>query len=208
MICRETFLAEHPQHIAALRDYFADVDLIERLANGSPDAPSDRTAATPRQFGEYELLGEIGRGGMGIVFRARERSTGRCIALKMLLRGRFLSSAEVLRFRNESSTAAALRHRGIIPIYHVGELQGRLFYTMPLIEGSNLAERIAAGPLDPEIAAIYYWRSPKRSTPRIPTVSFTAISSRPMSCSTNIKFPTWPILAWPGVWARSSLASR
>ncbi len=152
-ICREKFLAEHPKHVAALREYFADVDLLERLAGGSATISSVEAAATPREFGDYDLLCEIGRGGMGIVYRARERSTGRCIALKMLLHGWFLSSAEVRRFRNESSTAAALRHPGIMPIYHVGEHQGRLFYTMPLVEGSNLAERIADGPLDPQFAA-------------------------------------------------------
>ena len=61
VICREAFLAEHSQHIAALQDYFADVDLIERFASGSPPAPSYRAAETPREFGEYDLLGEIGR---------------------------------------------------------------------------------------------------------------------------------------------------
>ncbi len=152
-VSHESFLAEHPEHTAALRDYFADVDLIERLSKAASNTPSAAGTGTPREFGDYELLGEIGRGGMGIVYRAQERSTGRCLALKMLLHGSFLSSAEVQRFRNESSTAAALRHPGIVPIYHVGEHQGRLFYTMPLIEGANLAEQIAKGPLDPKVAA-------------------------------------------------------
>jgi serine/threonine-protein kinase len=152
-VCRETFLAEHPDHIAALNDYFADVDLIERLATVRPSAAPVAATATPREFGNYELLDEIGRGGMGIVYRARELSTGRHVALKMLLHGLFISPSEALRFRNEARTAAALSHAGIMPIYHVGEHQGQLFFTMPLIQGSNLAQRIAAGPLDPNIAA-------------------------------------------------------
>jgi WD40 repeat protein len=152
-IDREKFVADHPQHLEALRGYFSDVELIEQLVGSGSNLPPADKSLTPCQFGDYELLDEIGRGGMGIVYRAQERSTGRHIALKMLLHGCFLSPAEVRRFRNESSTAAALRHPGIIPIYHVGEHQGRLFYTMPLIEGSNLAQRIAAGPCDPRFAA-------------------------------------------------------
>ncbi len=152
-ICRETFLAEHPNDAAALREYFADVDLIEQFAGSDAEASRVEADAMPREFGEYDLLAEIGRGGMGIVYRAKEKSTGRDVALKMLLHGWFFTSAAVARFRNEASTAAALRHPGIIPIYYVGAHQGRLFYTMPLIEGSNLAERIAEGPLDAQIAA-------------------------------------------------------
>ena len=152
-ICRETFLEMHPEHFTALRDYFADADLIERLSAVQLNASQFVATATRREFGDYEILGEVGRGGMGIVYRARELSTGRLIALKMLLHGMFLSSAEVLRFRNETRTAAALSHDNILPIYHVGEDQGHLFYTMPLIQGVNLAQRIATGPPDPKVAA-------------------------------------------------------
>ena len=74
------------------------------------------------------------------------------VALKMLLHGLFLSPAEAARFRNEARTAAALRHPNIVPIYHVGEHDGHLFYTMPLIHGINLAQRLAAGPLEPRDA--------------------------------------------------------
>lgn len=152
-VCRETFLAKHPDHVASLRDYFADVDLIERLSGASSNASLVATPPIPREFGDYELLGEIGRGGMGIVYRAQELSTGRLVALKMLLHGMFMSAAEVRRFRNEARTAAGLAHDNIMPIYHVGEHQGHLFYTMPWIQGINLAQRIAAGPLDPRVAA-------------------------------------------------------
>lgn len=152
-VCRETFLANHPEHVAALQGYFADVDLIERLSGASAETLPFAPTATPRTFGDYDLLEEIGRGGMGIVYRASERSTGRIVALKMLRHSLFLSSAEVLRFRNEASTAAVLRHPGIIPIYHVGEYQGHLFYTMPLIRGINLAQRITGSPPEPTVAA-------------------------------------------------------
>ena len=151
-ISRATFLTEHPAHAEELQAYYADVDAIERLALSSGVAATpganaglsrsgkEEGATTPRDFGDYELLGELGRGGMGIVYRARERSTGRHVALKMLLHGRFMSSAEVSRFRNETRTAAALQHRGIVPIYHVGEHHGQSFYTMPIIEGRRTAK--------------------------------------------------------------------
>ncbi|MEX2168408.1 MAG: serine/threonine-protein kinase [Pirellulales bacterium] len=164
LVSREAFLAENPEHCADLQQYFSDVDLIERLATKDssilPSVTADSSSSAKRagvsilrEFGGYDLLHELGRGGMGIVYRARERSTGRIVALKMLLHGRFMSPEEVLRFRNEARTAAALRHPGIVPIYHVGEYQGQLFFTMPLIAGSNLAERLATGPLEPTIAA-------------------------------------------------------
>jgi WD40 repeat protein len=152
-VCRDAFLAQHPAHLDGLREYFADADLIERLAGNSATASPDEMRAVPRRFGDYDLMEEIGRGGMGIVYRARERSTGRLVALKMLLHGLFLSAAEVARFRNESRTAANLRHPGIMPVYHVGEHQGHLFFTMPLIQGGNLAQRLPNGRVDPKWAA-------------------------------------------------------
>jgi WD40 repeat protein/serine/threonine protein kinase len=152
-VCRETFLAAHPQHVAALRDYFAGSDLIDRLAADSFDSLQAGAAELPRTFGEYELLEEIGRGGMGVVYRARELLTGRLVALKLLLHSAFASSSDVRRFQNEARAAANLNHAGIIPIYHVGAQQGQLFYTMPLLQGGNLAQRIALGPLEPAFAA-------------------------------------------------------
>jgi WD40 repeat protein len=157
---RDAFIAQHPEHSAALRDYFNNVDLIENaLGTPRPVPVRDRERclaldpATPRPFGNYELVAEIGRGGMGIVYAARERATGRAIALKMLLHSLFLSPAEIRRFRNEASLAAGLEHRGIVPIYHVDEHDGHLFYTMPLVKGTNLAQRLAGGPFEPHTAA-------------------------------------------------------
>lgn len=152
-ISREALLAAHPECSAALRDYFADADLLERLSNALPATPIVAPFATPRDFGDYELQAEIGRGGVGIVYRALERSTGRNVALKMLLHGLFLSTAELVRFRNEVGTAASLSHTGIVPIYHVGQHEGHLYYTMPLIHGRSLAQQIASGRVEPRAAA-------------------------------------------------------
>jgi WD40 repeat protein/tRNA A-37 threonylcarbamoyl transferase component Bud32 len=104
-------------------------------------------------FGDYELLQMIARGGMGVVYKARQRKLNRVVALKMILAGRLASAEEVQRFYLEAQAAAQLEHPGIVPIFEVSEHAGQPFFSMSFVEGGNLAQRVRQGALPPREAA-------------------------------------------------------
>jgi WD40 repeat protein/serine/threonine protein kinase len=116
--------------------------------------PSANTEAVGR-FGDYELLEEIARGGMGIVYRARQVSLDRIVAVKMLLAGPLAGKDFVQRFRTEAAAAASLHHPNIVAIHEVGFAQGQHFFAMDFVEGLTLAQLVAKGPLPPRQAATY-----------------------------------------------------
>src|SRR5580704_14544442 len=107
------------------------------------------------KIGDYELLAPIAKGGMGIVYKARQISLNRIVAFKTIRDGRLSTDEQIARFRNEAQAAAALHHSNIVPVYEFGEIEGVHFISMEFVDGHSLADRVKKGPIDPDVAAGY-----------------------------------------------------
>ncbi len=159
----------HPELAGELRELYATAMLAEGFGSFQGESaptqicpPDFARAASPlvrpssqilgKRFGDYELLEEIGRGGMGVVYRARQISLGRIVAVKMILRADLASPTDVKRFRAEAESAARLNHPHIVPVYEVGEHNGHPFFSMKLVEGTTLSKRLMDGPLTTKTA--------------------------------------------------------
>jgi serine/threonine-protein kinase len=152
----------HPRLASDLRELWGAM-MVAQVAGKSSSvaatiAPARHDSSSgslelPSRLGDYVLLEELGRGGMGVVFRARQESLHREVAIKMILRGQLARHAERERFQAEAQAAAKLDHPGIVPVYEVGEIEGRPYFSMKFIRGTTLAQRLAEGPMPPREAA-------------------------------------------------------
>src|SRR5262245_4139207 len=122
----ETALGISPDAVAAGDDCGSDED----IQTDNETARPARAATMLGELGDYELLEEIGRGGQGVVFRARQKSLNRTVALKIISLGQWASKAHLKRFRLEAEAAAKLEHPGIVPIHEVGERDGSCYFSM------------------------------------------------------------------------------
>ena len=148
----EEVCKQHPIFADDLQQLMGTM-MVTQAVGASP-APSSSDEAQfsalelPHEMEAFVLESELGRGGMGIVYRAYRKSDGQPIAIKMLLKGEFASEIEKQRFKAESNAAMRLDHPNIIPIYEIGEHKGKAFFCMKFIEGETLSQRLALGPVN------------------------------------------------------------
>ena len=157
---RQAILAQHPDLADDLREFFANQARLARIV-GKPVSEPAGNGSSParharlRYFGDYEILEEIAHGGMGVVYKARQTSLNRTVAVKMILAGQLANRSDVKRFQAEAEAAANLHHPGIVGIYEVGVQDGQHYYSMEYIAGQNLAQVVREKPLSIAKAAEY-----------------------------------------------------
>ena len=164
----EAVAKAHPDLADELRELWAiaqfaqmakNVPLVSTIASPdglhpSPEIVDDSSGVLPREFGDFELQSVLGRGGMGIVYKARQKSLNRIVALKMVREAHMATPSDRARFRAEGEATARLHHPNIVTVHEVGSIDGQAFFCMEYIEGQTLAQRVVAeGPLAPREAA-------------------------------------------------------
>ena len=149
----DEYAERFPDYTDAVRSIFADGETDTLPLTGQSTTTATGVSERLRYFGEYELEEEIARGGMGVVFKARQVSLNRVVALKMILAGQLAGEEDVQRFYTEAEAAANLDHHGIVPIFEIGEHEGQHYFSMGYVEGESLAHRVANGALPPREAA-------------------------------------------------------
>jgi|GEM_PF-860572 len=144
------YIDRHPELAAEIKEVFPAMALMENVALTDESLTGDATGPTtlpestpPQQLGDYRILREVGRGGMGIVYEAEQVSLGRHVALKVLPRQMFIDDGQRRRFEREAKAAAKLHHTNIVPVFGVGEHDGLPYYVMQFIQGLGLDDVLA-----------------------------------------------------------------
>jgi serine/threonine protein kinase len=195
----ESWVREHPQHEARLRTLWPTVQTMTRLAD--EEMPTDETTLNAitggrqdRCLGEFQIIREIGRGGMGVVYEAEQHTLGRRVALKVMPFAAILAPRQLERFKLEAKAAAMLHHTNIVPVYSVGSDRGVHYYAMQYIEGCSCAavvQQLRHAHVEPPLAeSASTWSMPTF------TASSIAISSRPICCWISTAISGSPTLDW------------
>src|SRR5215217_6549581 len=132
------YVARHPERADEIREVFPALVMMEQFKPAPDDPTGGEPARSPERLGEYRILREVGRGGMGVVYEAVQEPLGRHVALKVLPWQGRLDAGPLERFRLEASSAARLHHTNIVPVFGVGEHEGVHYYSMQFIHGTGL----------------------------------------------------------------------
>jgi serine/threonine protein kinase len=132
-----------------------DQPTLPPRSDGDTPAPFTSSDCVGRRVGKYEVVAELGRGGMGVVFKAHQTDLHRTVAIKMIRSGTIAGPEDVIRFRAEAEATAGLHHPNIVRIYEVGEFEGHPYFSMEYIDGPSLSQRLAEGPVRSKVAARY-----------------------------------------------------
>jgi serine/threonine protein kinase len=179
----ERYVREHPEHAERLRQLLPSLRLLADLGrSAAAGAPADLPPAGPPPdlvgaLGDYRLLREVGRGGMGVVYEAEQVSLGRRVALKVLPFAAALDARQLQRFKNEAQAAAHLQHQSIVPVYGIGCERGVHYYAMQFIDGQTLAALIAGLRAAPGAHAVSPADVP--TGPEVPTPPVAVASTQP-----------------------------
>ncbi len=160
-------LRRYPEYEQEIREFFEDLD------RRWPQLPEDD--GLPVFGDDYEVIEEIGRGGMGIVYKAHQKSLKKSVAIKTIVEGLFATKSDVERIYREARRAAGLRHPNIVTVHQVAEHEGRHFFVMDYIEGKTLADLVCDRPLPSSRAARYVQTTAAASTTHINDKSSTRI---------------------------------
>jgi tetratricopeptide (TPR) repeat protein/tRNA A-37 threonylcarbamoyl transferase component Bud32 len=154
------YAEEHPEYAARLRELLPAMQMLVAFecsvhgGDGLPPGEADKRDAVPGELGDFRIVREVGRGGMGVVYEAQQISLNRRVALKVLPFAAALDARQLQRFKNEAQAAACLHHQNIVPVYGIGCERAVHFYAMQFIEGQTLAELIAGPRVQPAAATL------------------------------------------------------